>query len=274
MVKYLKIPQDLIFGRNTPCGEVRLDTAIRLGRHKLLGNRPVIATFTTRSGRNIVNSRIYTRLLINPIRIRIAEHFPTITKEKRYIQIKDHLKPLRDTHAESTTRVTLNKDKILLNGVHHDTYAFERNPLASMSPLSINYEKLAHSEEITEKKSVFQGHALPVQTLNQAIAAKNSIFQNPDLAQATHIIYAYTIGEDRENIESGFFDDDEVGSGRMLMNLLQTEKKSNMFICVTRQKNGPNIGDVRFTHIKNSAKEALISKDLPEDPDFNHIIFN
>ena len=275
MKETMKIPGNFLFSQNNPGAEIRLDTATRMGRHTLNNKRPILATFVSKSGRNLVNTRVYTANLKNPTtRIRVAEHFPTITKERRHVQIKQHLTLLRDAHKDTNNRVTLNKDKILLNGIVQDTFAFQRNPLPSVSPLSISFDKLVHSEEVTEKKSVFQAHALPVETISQAIAAKNSIFQSPNLSQATHIIYAYKIGTDGDTVESGYCDDDEVGAGTLLMELLKTQKKTNMFVCVTRMKKGANIGEVRFTHIKNCAKKALESEDLAEEPTFNNIIFN
>ena len=108
--------------------------------------------------------------------------------------------------------------------------------------------------------------------MTEAIAAKNSIYQNSDLAQITHIIYAYKISIDEDTTESGYCDDDEVGGGTILMDLLKN--KSNMFIWVTRMKKGPNIGEARFTHIKNCATNLLQSEDIPNEPTFNNIIFN
>ena len=68
-----------------------------------------------------------------------------------------------------------------------------------------------------EKNSIFQAHSLRVQTKNQATAAKNAIYQDPALCKASHIIYAYRIGNNGDNVESGFHDDDEVGGGSIIM---------------------------------------------------------
>lgn len=269
----MHVPLAQIYSRRNTAGEVRIDTATRTGRYSENKTRPVIATFVTKSGRNIVFSTPYLSNLKHPILARIAEHFPTIIKERRQTQIK-HLRRLREAHIETTNRITLQKDKILINGLENNTFAFERNPLPSVSPVSINFEKLAHSKEIVEKKSKFQAHLLPVQSINQAAAAKNAIFQNPELSHAAHIMYAYRIGDNVENFESGFSDDDEVDGGSTLMKLLDTHKRSNVFICVTRIKQGFNIGGIRFTCIENCAKELLIKEDITQDPVFNQIQFN
>lgn len=265
----MKVPLNQIYASKNPTGEIRLDNVIRMGKFKEGYNRPVIATFLTRLGKNIVNSTTHTSNLKNPIRIRVSEHFPTVVKERRQIQTK-HLADLRETYKNTTTKVSLNKDRIIVNGKERNTFSFQRNQLPATSPTSINYQKLLHSQEITEKGSIFQGHSLTVQTKNQAAAARNAIYQDASLCRATHIIYAYRIGVNGENVESGFFDDEEVGAGKELMNLLETKNITNRFLCVTRIKNGSNIGPVRFTHIKTCAT-AMLEQDDQLEPTFNQL---
>ena len=278
----MRVPSPQIFSRHNPSGEVRIDIAVRIGRYKEDKTRPVLVTFQSKSGRDIVYSKPHTSKLKDDVKVRVSEHFPTIIKERRQTQIA-HLKQLRDSHSETNNKISLNKDKILINGIEKDTYAFQRNTLSSTTPISINFDKLEHSKEITEKRSTFQAHSLKVQTLQQASAAKNAIYQNPELATATHIIYAYRIGDSRENMETGFSDDDEVGGGSILMELLEKNKLSNVFICVTRMKRGFNIGPIRFTCIEKCAKEILLkeqSEEIEETeeaedlPVFNQICFH
>ena len=58
------------------------------------------------------------------------------------------------------------------------------------------------------------------------------------------------------------------------MKLLESNNTTNTFICVTRLKNGSNIGASRFTHIENSAKELLNTEQDHQQPLFNYIQFN
>ena len=278
----MNVPSIMVFNRHNPAGDVRIDTATRLGRYRDDKSRPVLVTFLSKSGRNIVYSKPHTSKLKDDIKIRISEHFPTIIKERRQTQIA-HLKQLRDSNSETTNRISLNKDKIFINGIERDTFAFQRNLLSSTTPISINFDKLKHSEKIVEKRSTFQAHSLKVQTLDQAAAARNAIYQNPQLAMATHIMYAYRIGDTRDSMETGFSDDDEVGGGSILMELLEKHKLSNVFICVTRIKKGFNIGSIRFKCIEKCAKELLLKAEPEETeeieeaenlPVFNQLCFN
>ena len=175
------------------------------------------------------------------------------------------------------TRIILDKDKIIVNGRLHDGFNFERNPLGSVTPLSINYNKLQHTNEIVDKGSKFQGHKFTVLSANQAIAARNALYQNPELATATHIMYAYRFGTQGESVQSEFSDDSEIGGGKILMELLDDNETINTFISVTRIKKGPNIGPARFRHIQTCANDALSAIDEEEDesgPTFNQIKLN
>lgn len=254
----MKIPLTDLFHRNNTAGEIRIDTVNRIGKFRTGKTRPVTVTFTTKSGRYLVYSKKYTTSLKESLpTARVAEHYPSIIREKRQTQTK-HLIDLRKTN----NNVKLVKDKIYVNNTEHNTNAFERNPLKDITPLSINYEKLSHSEEIVEKNSKFQAHCLNIKTIGHATAAKNAIYQNPDLVNATHMMYAYKKGTVEGLIFSGFSDDNEIQGGSKLMELIETKKLTDIFICVTRIKNGPNIGPVRFTHIETCAKE-LLAKEHP-----------
>lgn len=270
----MKMRENQIFSRTNPAGEVRIDTVTRIGKILRGRSRPVLVTFISKTARYIVYSRTHTSYLKSPTTtIRVAEHYPSIVKERRQLQIES-LKNLRTTHENSDIVVTLKKDQILLDGKLHDTAQFNRNSLSSITPFSIHYEKLHHTDEINEKNSIFQGHSLRIKTRNHAIAARNAILQNPDLAQATHIIYAYKFG-DADLAESGFSDDSEVGGGKIMMDLINESNLTNIFICVTRKKNGFNIGQLRFTHIKTCVNNLIHHYDEEQaEPTFHHVTFN
>lgn len=270
----MKIPSIEIYSKNNMGGEIRPDTITRIGKFSLGKRRPVVVSFVTKSGRNLVYSRLYTSNLKQPIKVRVSENYPAITREKRKAQIET-LKSIKNTFKNTSTRVVMSKDKILVNGKPKNCEAFARNTLPESSPFSISYEKLEHSEIITDNSSIFQAHILPVHTKDQASAARNAIYQNPELATATHVIYAYKLGSiaSGDSVESGFSDDLEIEGGSLLMSLIEIENRTDVFICVTRIKNGPNIGPSRFTHIKTCAQEMLQNGSTYE-PTFNHITFN
>lgn len=268
----MMIPQDIIFSRDNPAGEIRIDAVVRQGKYIKDKSRPVIVTFLTRTGRNLVYSKQYTKHLANLIRVRVAEHYPSISKEKRQAQI-EILKNLREDPNNKDSVISLRKDKIYVNGKEKSSDLFKRNTLTPITPLSIAYNQLEHSESNTHKQSTFQAHSLQIQSKDQAAAALNAIYRNPELATASHRIYAYKLGipGGETTVQSGYTDDGETEGGHRLMNLINIRNLTNVFICVTRLKEGPNIGKMRFKLIEKCAEELLSAEDFKEDPIFHRV---
>ena len=113
---------------------------------------------------------------------------------------------------------------------------------------------MTHSKEISQKDSHFRGHITKVQSLDQATAARNSMFQN--FTNEHHITYAYSIKLDDEEVMTGNFDNKEIGGSKVLKELIDEKHLLNVFLCVTKVKNGPNIGPIRFDLIDEGAKSA------------------
>ena len=78
----MRIPLMQIFSRLNPASEVRVDTVTRMGRFNEPRARPVIVTFTSKSGRNIVYSKTLTSNFKEPVKYQVAKHFPAIVKER------------------------------------------------------------------------------------------------------------------------------------------------------------------------------------------------
>ena len=271
--KVMQIPDNLIFGTQNAAGEIRIDTTVRQGRYVKDKSRPVIISFVTKTGRNIVYSKAYTKHLVTPTKERIAEHFPAIVKERRQAQI-DTLINLRKMPQNKNSVISLRRDKIYIDKKETSSDLFMRNPVSSITPLSIRYDKLEHSETYTHKDSTFQAHALQVKSKEHVAAAINSIYQNPLLATADHIMYAYKFGVAGESVESGFSDDKEIQGGHTLMDILNKKKITNIVICVTRLKKGSNIGKMRFELIQKCVNELLSKNEEKEDPTFNQVLFS
>lgn len=77
-------------------------------------------------------------------------------------------------------------------------------------------------------------------------------------------------------VELGYCDDDAVWSRVILMNILESQNISNMFVCLSRiEKRVQYWRGQIHTHLeyKNNCKEVYQSEDIPEEPIFNNIIF-
>ena len=110
-----------------------------------------------------------------------------------------------------------------------------------------------HGEAITDRKSTFQAHMTRITTASQITAVLNTLQGNKKIKRATHNIYAYRIGND----EQGFNDDGESGAGIKLLSLLQTGNFTNLLVVVTRWYGGTQLGNDRFKHIQQTARDVL-----------------
>ena len=177
-------------------------------------------------------------------------------KERRLAQ-NDTLKQLREKHPDKKTHnIRFTKDKLLMNSqvVPH---VFERNPLPIIKVFPWDYDRLAHSDEITLSGSVFQGHAAFVHSIEDAVRARDALFQDLQVASADHLMYAYHVDNEHGVFVTGNFDDGEIKGSQVICNYMQELNLENMFIAVSRAHNGPNIGKQRFDLIRQSCVEVL-----------------
>ncbi|XP_068084778.1 protein IMPACT-A isoform X2 [Anabrus simplex] len=90
-------------------------------------------------------------------------------------------------------------------------------------PMS-DYElpQIHHGDVITDRKSVFQGHAASVVTTDQVKQILLKLYENKKIAHATHNIYAYRIfKEDTQSYIQDCEDDGEHQAGGRVLHLLQ-----------------------------------------------------
>ncbi|KAK6619281.1 hypothetical protein RUM44_003663 [Polyplax serrata] len=117
--------------------------------------------------------------------------------------------------------------------------------------------EICHGEQITDRKSTFQGHAATVLSINDVRQVLNELQKNKKIAKATHNIYAYRICHGGNNFIQDCDDDGEVNAGGRLLHLLQILNARNVLVVVSRWYGGILLGPVRFQHINNAARQVL-----------------
>lgn len=125
------------------------------------------------------------------------------------------------------------------------------------SPSPTTHQQIYRSESVEDQKSNFIAafsHSLPVKALQRLpefqsathrIAAWRKRSQQQSLTPATKVLY-----------DLGYDDDGEKGAGSRLRHVLDDMKVEGVVV-VARWYGGQNIGPIRFTHIENTAKEAI-----------------
>merc|ERR1719195_206805 len=98
--------------------------------------------------------------------------------------------------------------------------------------------------------------AFPVQSEESARAAIATMRQN--CGSADHNISAFRVGTVFGKMAAGSDDDGEDRAGGKLLGVLKTENAVGVAMLVSRWFGGVNLGQARFTHICNAAKELLV----------------
>lgn len=132
----------------------------------------------------------------------------------------------------------------------------------SLSSVGIELEsniKIYSSEALTERKSVFVGHAVVLNDVSEVPHILSIIMKDKKVARATHpAIYAWVFRPEGEaTIHRDCHDDGETAAGGRLAHLLNLLHLENVFIAVTRWYGSVQLGADRFKMINRAAREAL-----------------
>ena len=120
----LQVPEDCLFTKNNPGGEVRVDISHRIGQRKGKA-RPLVATFVTRRGRDLVFS--FAKKL-KATQYAITEQLPPSTRERRAAQVPSLIQMRNDSKASGKdTTIKLIHDKLIVDKVNSET--FHSNPI-------------------------------------------------------------------------------------------------------------------------------------------------
>ena len=249
----LRIPDDLIHSCRHPAALVQIDVAHRIGKPGAKP-RPIVVKLVTQRGKDIIFAHVRN---LKGSKISISNQLPSEMRERRDVQIQS-FRELRNQHrGDTSVKVRLRKDKILLN----DSLVpqpFESRPLDTCyyDATPLDHNKLLHTDVTQVSGSHFQGHLMEIHSVTEARSAYCSLFQNPDIARAQHIIYAYTTPEGSIHI-TGHSDDGEYSASKILGDITKEKGLENIFLAVTRIHNGPNLGMKRFELISSAARKVI-----------------
>jgi hypothetical protein len=112
-----------------------------------------------------------------------------------------------------------------------------------------------HGTTLTDRKSTFQGHACPVQSVEDVRSFLAILMDDRKIERALHNMLAYRIVGDcviKDNDEDG-----EDAAGSKMSHLLELMKVENVAVVVTRWYGGVLLGPDRFKHINTCARQAL-----------------
>ncbi|XP_050311805.1 protein IMPACT-like [Anthonomus grandis grandis] len=121
--------------------------------------------------------------------------------------------------------------------------------------------KIIHGPTITDRKSTFQGHAALITHRDQVKEFLDTLKQNKKISQAKHNVSAYRLLEKKggkQTLLQDCDDDGENHAGGRLMHLLTIADVKNVMVVVTRWYGGIQLGNDRFKHYNNAARQAML----------------
>ncbi len=167
-------------------------------------------------------------------------------------------------------------DKLLTKSsiTHEKTKIMKINQITQINSNDLSeYEKFFEAGGlvggiITDRGSTFQTHAIKIYTLSDAKTYMKLLRTNNKIYKATHNINCWRIldkkskqiDDPNSGLIEGFDDDGEDGAGIRLLGIIQKMKAVNLFVVVSRWFGGINLGNDRFKHINDSAKNLIMSQ--------------
>ncbi|GFQ83868.1 protein IMPACT [Trichonephila clavata] len=168
------------------------------------------------------------------------------------VKIQDFIQELEDSKLDPES--TRNCDSNI--SVPQEIYTYMQDNLQEGAE---ELPTVYHGETIVDRKSVFQGHAATVTSVEQAKKVLIELKRNKKIVNATHNIMAYRITNDTNLIIQDCDDDGESRGGSTLLHLLQISDVKNVIVVVSRWYGGIHLGSDRFKHISNAARMVLTS---------------
>jgi hypothetical protein len=163
-------------------------------------------------------------------------------------------------HRSSTTiyksnQHTIPEDKGM---EEHNESDIDLTRLAITDPSAKSQVKLFTAESITERKSVFMGHAAVLHDPAEVEKIIDQLLQDRRIARATHpAIFAWCVRTSDGVLHRDCDDDGETAAGGRLAHLLDLLRIENVIVIVTRWYGGVLLGPDRFKYINRAARDAL-----------------
>ena len=226
---------------------LKIDVAHRIGRANQRGPSRMVVKMASLDGQ--LNLMKYASNL-KGTNYSISVQLPKATQERRSAQL-GLLKQERQSNPNEKCRLV--KDKLLV-GKQEINPQFEYRPLTPNAGLRFDSVKLCSSNEITEKGSKFQAHAMRINSDEEASQGLAAVIK--DHARASHRVYAYRYTDPISGIVvTGHSDDREWGASKLVLEQLN-QVSASCLVVITRYFGGINLGHRRFDLYQQAARAA------------------
>lgn len=221
-----------------------IPVAHRIGQISKDRIRPILAKFP-------IAMELDT-ILNNAKRLKNTKHFinrqttPKTREREQFVQ--SQLKAMKSK--DSSIKAKVSKGRLIVNGQVQTKYL---PPSLPEDCTNVTNPPLP-SDIIHDSGNHFTGYAVPASTLKEVSGVMRSLRQQPNIAGASHIVYAYIINNDAGDVLLQNYDSDgDWGSGLELLRHMSTEGYKNT-LCVSIRRMS-----VKRSHIGRRRKDHVLS---------------
>lgn len=225
-----------------------ITAAHRLGAYTDKGRRPIIAKFPISSEIETIMSHVRS---LKGTRHFVNRQLPPDKSERKQFTMTEFAEKKKVGNA----KVRMVNENLFVNGSLQRKFLLPTLPsgLDQSSEESIVEEDIAESDSIEDNGSTFKGYVTDVASLDDVRATLDLLVRRPEVAAATHVIYAYRFHVDddpEKDLVENFDSDGDHGVGLKLLRAMQDKEVVSRLFVVTRKCNPDfaHIGQRRFQH--------------------------
>lgn len=227
---------------------INIDRVHRTGNPSKSQSRKIIAKFTSK-GKSLIMKHL--KYLSKEDKIKITEQFPQEINERRNKLWPEFIEAKK---AGKEAKFNIDKliiDKKVISAPQDHVRDINVNVTATAMEMKPKHTTLSSVEG-----SHYQGHVVSVNSVDDIVPAIHALCQEPSVAGATNLTYAYRIGNETRSI-SNYHDDGNWGSGREILHMLDQTNTFNQLVAVTRWCGSRTLSPSRFNQAREVAKEAV-----------------
>jgi hypothetical protein len=187
--------------------------------------------------------------------IKISSQIPQEIQAK-----KNKLWPVFLDAKNAGKTVKWDQDKLIIDGkVNTAPKDEKRNINQDSSEIALSLQQdIKHAPATTVQKNTFQGHSVPISSVDDVIPALKALASDVTVAGSSHMIYAYRVGNASFSVHN-WEDDGEFSGGRTIMGCIEDKEVYNRLICVTRWFTGNNVmtSKTKLDTIRNMVFAAI-----------------
>ena len=182
----------------------------------------------------------------------VAKQMPPAKRERKQFALPAY----KDARRNTSVRATLKDDLLYINNTLQRQ--FQAPSIPDRAAIARDPQDIPASATVEDEGNTFTGYSARVSSLDDVRASLDALVQLPEVAQATHVMYAYRVGRSGDSVLENFHSDRDYGAGLEMLSDMQRQNITDTLFVATRtcQTDYRHIGKRRFDHVRKLCREA------------------